>query len=157
MLKTKTRTRHRSKRGGNSKGKTIRASTSNKYTHEQIVLMFLQMLNTIKLYHWKTVSYATHKATDELYISLGANIDLFVETMLGKKGERVHLTNVKHLPLLDYTNISDFKQEIDKYKNYMIDMNESKTVDLKGNSDLLNIRDTILGDLNKFTYLLTFK
>ena len=24
------------------------------------------------------------------------------------------------------------------------------------NSDLLNIRDEILGDLNKFTYLLTF-
>jgi len=24
-----------------------------------------------------------------------------------------------------------------------------------GNSDLLNIRDEILGDLNKFTYLLT--
>lgn len=153
MLKTKSRSRHMSKRGG----KTRRTSTSNKYTHEQIVLMFLQMLNTIKLYHWKTMSYSTHKATDELYTSLGANVDLFVETMLGKKGDRVHLTNVKHLPLLDYTNISDFKREIDKYKNYMIDMNESKTVDLRGNSDLLNIRDTILGDLNKFTYLLTFK
>lgn len=153
MLKPKTRSRHMSKRGG----KTRRASTINTYTHEQIVLMFLQMLNTIKLYHWKTMSYATHKATDELYTSLGVNIDLFVETMLGKKGDRVHLTNVKHLPLLDYTNISDFKREIDKYKKYMIDMNESKTVDLKGNSDLLNIRDTILGDLNKFTYLLTFK
>jgi len=142
-----------SKRGG----KTRRASSSNKYTHEQIVLMFLQMLNTIKLYHWKTTSYSTHKATDELYASLGTNIDLFVETMLGKKGDRVHLTNVKHLPLLDYTNISDFKREIDKYKKYMVDMNNSKTVDLEGNSDLLNIRDTILGDLNKFTYLLTFK
>ena len=153
MLKTKSRSRHMSKRGG----KTRRVSRLNDYTHEQIVLMFLQMLNTIKLYHWKTMSYATHKATDELYTSLGANIDLFVETMLGKKGDRVHLTNVKHLPLLDYTNISDFKREIDKYKNYMINMNESKTVDLKGNSDLLNIRDTILGDLNKFTYLLTFK
>lgn len=149
----KTRSRHMSKRGG----KTRRALTSNKYTHEQIVLMFLQMLNTIKLYHWKTMSYATHKATDELYLSLGTNVDLFVETMLGKKGDRVHLTNVKHLPLLDYTNIGDFKREIDKYKKYMIEMNDSKTVDLKGNSDLLNIRDTILGDLNKFTYLLTFK
>jgi hypothetical protein len=143
----------KSKRGG----KTRRAFTPNKYTHEQIVLMFLQMLNTIKLYHWKTMSFATHKATDELYVSLGTNVDLFVETMLGKKGERVNLTNVKHLPLLDYTNITDFKKEIDKYKNYMVEMNDSKTVDLKGNSDLLNIRDTILGDLNKFTYLLTFK
>lgn len=154
MLKTKSRSKHMSKRGGD---KTRRSLKFNKYTHEQMVLMFLQMLNTIKLYHWKTLSYSTHKATDELYTSLGANVDLFVETMLGKKGERVHLTNVKYLPLFDYTNINDFKREIEKYKKYMIEMNDSKTVDLKGNSDLLNIRDTILGDLNKFTYLLTFK
>lgn len=152
--KTVYRNKSRSKRGG----KTRRLlSSHHKYSHEEIVLMFLQMLNTIKLYHWKTISYATHKATDDLYTTLGANVDLFVETMLGKKGDRVNLMNVKHLPLMDYTNITDFKNEIQKYKNYMVGMNDSKTVDLKGNSDLLNIRDTILGDLNKFTYLLTFK
>lgn len=155
-MPSKTMYRHKSR--AKHGGKTRRVSlSSRKYSHEEIVLMFLQMLNTIKLYHWKTMSYATHKATDELYISLGANVDLFVETMLGKKGERINLTNVKHLPLMDYTNITDFKNEIEKYKKYMVGMNDSKTVDLKGNSDLLNIRDTILGDLNKFTYLLTFK
>ena len=31
------------------------------------------MLNTIKLYHWKTYSYATHKATDDLYSKIGEN------------------------------------------------------------------------------------
>jgi hypothetical protein len=30
-----------------------------------IVPTFLHMLNTVKLYHWKTLSFATHKATDE--------------------------------------------------------------------------------------------
>jgi hypothetical protein len=148
-MAVRTRLRKRQQHGG----KTRRARR-NKYSHEEIVLMFLQMLNTIKLYHWKTMSYSTHKATDELYASLGTNIDLFVETMLGKKGDRVHLTNVKHLPLMDYTNITDFKKEIEKYKKYMIDMD---IVNLNSNSDLLNVRDTILGDLNKFTYLITFK
>lgn len=141
----------RSRRHG---GKTRRSRLHNKYSHEQIVLMFLQMLNTIKLYHWKTMSYSTHKATDELYATLGTNIDLFVETMLGKKGDRVNLTNVKHLPLMDYTNITDFKKEIEKYKIYMINMD---IVNLNSNSDLLSIRDAILGDLNKFTYLISFK
>jgi DNA-binding ferritin-like protein len=133
----------------NSKKKTRRTHSSsvNKYTQQRIVTMFLQMLNTVKLYHWKTSSYAQHKATDELYTNLNANIDTFVEVMLGKTGGRVNLTFVKTLPLLDYTNVADFKREISKYKQFLIDMNKDTT---------LNI-DEILANLNQFTYLLTFK
>jgi hypothetical protein len=150
---TKTRSQNLSRHGG----KTRRNRGSAKYSNEAIILMFLQMLNTVKLYHWKTMSYPVHKATDELYASLGTNIDLFVETMLGKTATRAHLTNVKTIPLMDYMNISDFKKEVEKYKKYMIDMNNDNVVNIKGNSDLMNVRDTILGDLNKFSYLLTFK
>ena len=111
------------------------------------------MLNTVKLYHWKTTSYAQHKATDELYANLNTNIDTFVEIMLGKTGARVNLTGHKSIPLLDYINVGDFAKEINKYKNFLININISAT----NNSDLLNVRDEILGNLNQFTYLLTFK
>ena len=143
----------------NSKKKTRRthSSSTNKYTQQRIVTMFLQMLNTVKLYHWKTSSYAQHKATDELYGNLNTNIDTFVEVMLGKTGGRVNLTFVKTLPLLDYTNVADFKREIAKYKQFLIDMNKDITINITNNSDLLNIRDEILANLNQFTYLLTFK
>ena len=143
----------------NSKKKTRRTHSSsvNKYTQQRIVTMFLQMLNTVKLYHWKTSSYAQHKATDELYGNLNTNIDSFVEVMLGKTGGRVNLTFVKTLPLLDYTNVADFKREIAKYKQFLIDMNKDTTLNITNNSDLLNIRDEILANLNQFTYLLTFK
>ena len=143
----------------NSKKKTRRthSSSNNKYTQQRIVTMFLQMLNTVKLYHWKTSSYAQHKATDELYGNLNTNIDTFVEVMLGKTGGRVNLTFVKTLPLLDYTNVADFKREIAKYKQFLIDMNKDTTLNITNNSDLLNIRDEILANLNQFTYLLTFK
>jgi DNA-binding ferritin-like protein len=143
----------------NSKKKTRRthSSITNKYTQQHIVTMFLQMLNTVKLYHWKTSSYAQHKATDELYGNLNTNIDTFVEVMLGKTGGRVNLTFVKTLPLLDYTNVADFKREIAKYKQFLIDMNKDDTLNITNNSDLLNIRDEILANLNQFTYLLTFK
>jgi DNA-binding ferritin-like protein len=143
----------------NSKKKTRRTHSSsvNKYTQQRIVTMFLQMLNTVKLYHWKTSSYAQHKATDELYGNLNTNIDTFVEVMLGKTGGRVNLTFVKTLPLLDYTNVADFKREIAKYKQFLIDMNKDTTLNITNNSDLLNIRDEILANLNQFTYLLTFK
>ena len=58
---------------------------------QEIVVKFLETLNTIKLFHWKTHSYATHKATDELYSKINENVDTFVEVLLGKCGNRVHL------------------------------------------------------------------
>lgn len=130
---------------------------SDKYTEQTIVTMFLQMLNTVKLYHWKTSSYSQHKATDELYTNLNTNIDTFVEVMLGKTGSRVNLTGQKTLPLLDYTNLEDFKKEIEKYKVFLISMNKDAGLNITNNSDLLNIRDELLANLNQFTYLLTFK
>jgi hypothetical protein len=128
-------------------------SPSRRTTHPQIVATFLQMLNTVKLYHWKTTNYAQHKATDELYANLNANIDTFVEIMLGKTGARVNLTGQHTLPLSDYNNLHDFAKEINKYKDFLIHININAT----NNSDLLNVRDEILGNLNQFTYLLSFK
>ena len=136
---------------------TRRFSNSSKYSQQKIVCMFLQMLNTVKLYHWKTSSYAQHKATDELYTILNTNIDSFVEIMLGKTGGRVNLTGQKTLPLLDYTNVNDFKKEINKYKDFLINMTNDNNLNMKNNSDLMNVRDEILSNLNQFTYLLTFK
>jgi DNA-binding ferritin-like protein len=144
------------KKSRTNKTKKYRSSI-NQYTQQKIVTMFLLMLNTVKLYHWKTTSYSQHKATDELYSNLNENIDSFVEIMLGKKGDRVNLTGQKSLPLLDYTNLSDFKKEVEKYKTFLINMNKDAGLNITNNSDLLNVRDEILGNLNQFTYLLTFK
>lgn len=128
-----------------------------KYSHQNIVTMFLQMLNTVKLYHWKTSSYAQHKATDDLYSNLNESIDSFVEIMLGKNGSRVNLTGTKSIPLMDYTDVSDFKKEVEKYKVFLTGMGNDAALSLSVNTDLMNGRDEILGQLNQFTYLLTFK
>lgn len=153
------KTRSQSRKGGKKTRRSFSQTNNvtNKYTQQRIVTMFLQMLNTVKLYHWKTSSYAQHKATDELYTNLNLNIDTFVEIMLGKTGGRVNLTGQKTLPLLDYTNVSDFTKEVNKYKQFLIDMNKDAGLNITNNSDLLNVRDEILGNLNQFTYLLTFK
>jgi DNA-binding ferritin-like protein len=113
------------------------------------------MLNTVKLYHWKTSNYAEHKATDELYTNLNLNVDTFVEVMLGKTGSRVNLTGQKSIPLLDYTNVEDFKKEIERYKMFLNGMSADGS--LNANTALMNIRDELLSNLNQFTYLLTFK
>ena len=152
---SKTRRTSSSSSSSSSNSKSVK--TSHKYTQQKIVTMFLQMLNTVKLYHWKTTSHSQHKATDDLYANLNTNIDTFVEIMLGKTGGRVNLTGQKTLPLLDYTNVDDFKKEIEKYKVFLISMNKDAGINITTNSDLLNVRDEILGNLNQFTYLLTFK
>ena len=151
----------RTKKGSKNNTRSKRNQTTSsktKYSHQNIVIMFLQMLNTVKLYHWKTSSYAQHKATDELYGNLNGSIDSFVEIMLGKNGgSRVNLTGTKSIPLLDYTDVSDFKREVEKYKMFLIGMDNDASLNISENSDIKNVRDEILGQLNQFTYLLTFK
>jgi DNA-binding ferritin-like protein len=116
--------------------------------------MFIEMLNVVKLYHWKTKSYAQHKATDELYERLNEHIDKFVEVMLGKNGSRIEMWE-KDVLSIQYTNLSDFKGRVYEYRTFLNQLNNY--FDPASDSDLLNIRDEILGDLNQFLYLLTFK
>jgi len=121
----------------------------------EIIIFFLEMLNTIKLYHWKTYSYATHKATDDLYSKLGENTDKFIEILLGKFGNRANLLNTKSIPVKDMRSAEEFKKEIVRYKSVLVSLTDHPTMKLMTNTDLLNIRDEILADLNQFLYLFT--
>ena len=99
------------------KGRTMSRGAS-KYSESEIILKFIQMLNIIKIYHWKTLSYPEHKATDELYESFNGRMDEFVETMLGKTGKRVNLSSTRSIPFYDYTSVTKFKQCIEIFKAY---------------------------------------
>ena len=123
---------------------------------QEIIIKYLSLLNTVKIYHWKTQSYSTHKATDELYSRLNKDIDKFVEVLLGKIGNRVDLTKVKSVPIHDFTSLEQMKKEIVSFKSYLVNLDSNKVMRSMSNSDLFNIRDEILADLNQFLYLLTF-
>jgi DNA-binding ferritin-like protein len=123
---------------------------------QEIVVKFLSVLNIVKIYHWKTHSYATHKATDELYSKLNDDIDNFMEVLLGKIGNRVDLTKVKSIPIRDFTSLEQMKKEVAVFKSYLVGLDSNKVMNIMSNSDLYNIRDEILSDLNQFLYLLTF-
>ena len=81
VKKNKTNT---NKTGGYNKTRKKSYKISNK-TSSHIVKVFLEMLNMVKLYHWKTLSYSQHKATDELFEKLNKNIDRFIEVLIGKE------------------------------------------------------------------------
>lgn len=124
---------------------------NNKKSH--LVKIFLEMLNVVKLYHWKTRSFSLHKATDELYERLNGHIDTFVEVLLGKDQSRIKMIE-REIDLLDYEKKTDFQSRIFEYRAFLTGLNEY--FDEKRDTDLLNIRDEILGDINQFLYLMTF-
>ena len=150
--------------------KTFRRRSNNTYSRKnrntgsnmsafqkQITVVFLEMLMMVKLFHWKTYSYATHKATDQLYDSLNDNMDKFIEVLLGKTGSRIDLMGKKSISLIDLNSQESLKSKIMSLKNYLVGLDNNKALSTMSNSDLFNIRDEILADLNKFLYLLTFK
>jgi DNA-binding ferritin-like protein len=116
---------------------------------EEITITFFEMLLMIKLYHWRTHSFGTHKATDHLYKSLNEHMDEFIEVLLGKTGSRMNFSDKKSIQLIDIESPTKFKERIEAFKKYL------SNIPIK-DTDLLNIRDEILSNLNQFTYLLTF-
>ena len=148
MPKGRAHKANRTRRKSSSSHSGVRAPVKS-----HIVEVFLEMLNVVKLYHWRTHSYPEHKATDELYAKLNEHIDTFVEIMMGKDGSRVHGVSVAPIHSLEIAHTPALHKKVEEYKRFLTDM--TTTLDASRDSDLLNVRDEILGDLNQFTYLLT--
>jgi hypothetical protein len=122
---------------------------------KDITIMFMEVLMMVKLYHWKTHSHSQHKATDDFYGSLNEHMDEFIEILMGKTGMRIDLMKQKSIKLMDLTNIDQFKAKLEDFKTYLSDLEKLPFIKSMPNTDLLNIRDEILGDLNQLLYLLT--
>jgi DNA-binding ferritin-like protein len=116
------------------------------YSPNCIVGTLTDMLHTIKLYHWRTHSYSEHKATDNLHEAMSEQVDSFVEKLLGSKQTRATLT---HLHMNAYNTLPGLKRRMEYYKRYLQGMPASL------GTDLLNVRDELLGSLNQFSYLLS--
>jgi hypothetical protein len=143
---------------GNSKTRKNMGSKSiMKNFEREITVYFFEMLLLIKLYHWKTYSYATHKATDDLYSKFNEHMDNFIEVLLGKTGMRIDLVNKKQISLYDLNNHTQLINKINLFKGYLVNLTNNKAIKQMSNTDLLSIRDEILGDMNQFLYLLSFK
>jgi hypothetical protein len=169
----RTHPRHKSrKQRRDLKNKTQKNRKHAQCSKEQIVETFLEMLNEIKVYHWNTHSFSQHKATDELYQRLNDHIDKFVEVLLGKREARIGSLGPLNLSrgaegaqkqgfvlkrgakklVMETSASKKFKTHIYEFREYLIKMDSCAP-----GSDLLNIRDEILADINQFLYLLSLK
>jgi len=127
-------------------------STSKSSTKE-LIHFFLQLRNQIKLYHWQTRQYSRHMATDKAVDALDKNIDQFVEIYIGKYGRPATISGTIRFINLTESNADKFIKGSIKYLQTGLKKILNPTTD----TDLLNIRDTITGDLNQLLYLFTLK
>lgn len=121
-------------------------SGSRTYSINCIVGTLTDMLHVVKLHHWRTHDYSVHKATDNLHEALSEQVDSFVEKLLGSKHTRSNLTDLR---MRSYNTLPALKQRVEYYKRYLRGMPASL------GTDLLNIRDELLGSLNQFSYMLS--
>lgn len=119
-----------------------------------IVTKLLTFQNQIKILHWQTTSFSEHSALDKIYGDLSEHIDEFIETFMGKYGRVIAQTNF-NIILQNYSSLApmDLMNQMIAYLT-----NELPTMlDAKKDTDLLNIRDEMLGNANQTKYLLTLK
>jgi len=120
----------------------------------ELVKFFFTLQHNLKLYHWQTASYARHVATDTLGQSLGASIDKFVEILQGKKDKRVGAKAAATLSLvsMDDEQISLYLRDCVQYLQNIT----MQGVVTDADTDLLNIRDDMVGQINQTLYLFSF-
>ena len=120
---------------------------------EELTLKLVQIQLQFKFLHWQTFGDAKHKAYGEIYDSMGDNIDRLVESMMGKYG-RIQFDSEFSIMFQDISALS-VQNFMDGITEFLVGMTEQ--LDPKYDSDLLNIRDEILGDINQTKYRLTLK
>ena len=120
---------------------------------EEFILKLVQIQLQFKFLHWQTFGYAKHKSYGKIYDNLGDLIDSFTESMMGKYGRpefdsefSIMFQDIKSM------NIQSF---LDGITEFLVDMTDQ--LNPRYDTDLLNLRDEMLGEINKLKYLLTLK
>ena len=109
----------------------------------------MHFLMNLKIYHWKTTSYARHKASDDCHTKIQALVDQFVEVALGKHPRNFllgHLGSCHFVQLTDKSAVGF----VSNFRNMLLQLNIQ-------DPDLLNIRDEMVAELNQCLYLFTLK
>ena len=120
---------------------------------EELTLKLLQIQLQFKFLHWQTFGDAKHKAYGDIYDSLGDIIDKFVEAIMGKYG-RVEFDSEFSIMFQDIKSLS-VQNFMDGITEFLVGMSDH--LDSRYDSDLLNLRDEMLADINQLKYRLTLK
>jgi hypothetical protein len=119
-----------------------------------IVQFYLSLRNAMKIYHWNTLSFPRHKASDELVASIDRLSDSFVEVYMGRYGRDKALGTdmTLKLPGLDEKQVVKFLEEANEWLSVRL-----PKLLKPHDTDLLSIRDELLASINQALYLFTLK
>jgi hypothetical protein len=121
--------------------------------NSEVIKFLLETQTQFRILHWQTKSFSRHGAYGRIYDSLDDLIDKFVEVCMGKHGRpsfsggyTLAGKDIEELELTEFINL---------VCEYLVGLSES--YDPKMDSDLLNLRDEMLAEINQLKYLLTLK
>jgi DNA-binding ferritin-like protein len=115
--------------------------------------LFLGLQCQLKINHWQTKGFARHQAFGSTYDDLQDLVDSFVEEAMGKYGRFVLDDETKTIQLANLSEL-DLKGFVNTIKEALIQITSQVE---ETDTNLLNLRDEMLGLVNKLSYLLTLE
>jgi len=117
------------------------------------VNFFLGLQMQLKVNHWQTKGFARHNAFGSTFDELLELVDRYVEEAMGKYGRFILDDETKTIELVNLSEI-DMKGFINTLREALVQFTSQLD---QTDTNLLNIRDEILGLINKLGYLLTLE
>ncbi len=115
--------------------------------------LFLGLQCQLKINHWQTKGFARHQAFGSTYDDLQDLVDSFVEEAMGKYGRFVLDDETSTIQLANLSDL-DLKGFINTIREALIQITSQVE---ETDTNLLNLRDEMLGLVNKLSYLLTLE
>lgn len=126
---------------------------------DSFVKELLGIQNQVKIFHWQTSSYATHKALGDYYDSLSDLIDTFVEQYQGQFGRVPIKSNLGQSDNIGLSDLSGEEQIVLFVKNVWqwLTTLRQNTENEPNTTNLQNLIDEMIGETAKLKYLLTLE
>jgi len=118
----------------------------------QIIEQLLHLQLQSKIFHWQTTSYAQHSAFGSFYDSLDSHIDKLVEVFQGRYNTRLTFGKALQLKNMQEVNVLESLTRC-----VILLETDFPTHCTEQDTELFNIRDEILSEINKLKYLLTLE
>lgn len=112
---------------------------------EELIKKLVQIQIQWRFLHWQTFGDAKHKTYGAIYEGLDGLIDEFTETMMGKYG-RPEFEPEFGLMFQDISKLS-IQNFMDGITEFLVGISDQ--LDSRYDTDLLNLRDEMLGLINK--------
>ena len=121
------------------------------------LLIFQGIWCSAKLYHFSTNHYSAHKSTDTFIEQFLEKMDKLFEVHQGKYGKFKSIPVSAKTVKVRIWNDKNVHSELDIVINYLYELDKKGKFIKTTDTELLNIRDELLGHVIQYKYLLQFQ